>query len=248
MLLSLVYFALRWPLQALAPSGRADLEREVELLVLRHQVKVLSRGVRRPRLRRRDRMLLAAASRVLSRDRWKTFVVTPRTLLRWHRELVHRKWTYRRRGPGRPPIDPETVELIFRMARENQVGLPQDPRRTAEARRPGVRHGHPDHPSPTWSRSCPSPERPLVERVPEVPSPRDPGVRFLHCRDGVAPHLVRLVRDRARISPGPCPRRHGDPGLRLGDPAGPEPRRGGAAPGHPIPDPGPGHQVLRSFR
>ena len=119
MLLSLVYFALRWLLQALAPSGRADLEREVELLVLRHQVKVLSRGVRRPRLRRRDRMLLAAASRVLSRDRWKTFVVTPRTLLRWHRELVRRKWTYRRRGPGRPPIDPETVELIFRMAREN---------------------------------------------------------------------------------------------------------------------------------
>jgi len=64
-------------------------------------------------------MLLAAASRVLSRDRWMTFVVTPRTLLRWHRELGRRKWTYRRRGPGRPPIDPETVELILRMAREN---------------------------------------------------------------------------------------------------------------------------------
>jgi hypothetical protein len=56
MLLSLVYFALRCLLQALAPLGRGDFEREVELLVLRHQIKVLSRGVRRPPLRRRDRM------------------------------------------------------------------------------------------------------------------------------------------------------------------------------------------------
>ena len=64
-------------------------------------------------------MLLAAASRILPRERWKAFVMTPRTLLRWHRELVRRKWTYRRRGPGRPPLDRETVELIVRMAREN---------------------------------------------------------------------------------------------------------------------------------
>jgi putative transposase len=119
MLLSLVYFAVRCLLQALVPSGRADLEREVELLVLRHQLKVLSRGVRRPPLRRRDRILLAAASRVLARDRWKTFVVAPRTLLRWHRELVRRKWTYRHRQPGRPGLDPQAVELILRMAREN---------------------------------------------------------------------------------------------------------------------------------
>src|SRR6266542_3637661 len=118
-MLSLVYFALRCLLQALAPSGRADFEREVELLVLRHQLKVLSRGAGRSPFRRRDRMLLAAASRILPRDRWKTFVVTPRTLLRWHRELVRRKWTYRRRGPGRRGLDPETVELIVRLAREN---------------------------------------------------------------------------------------------------------------------------------
>ena len=119
MLLSLVYFVLRRLLHPLAPSDRSDLEREAELLVLRHQLKVLSRGVRRPLFRRRDRMLLAAASRILPRERWKAFVVTPRTLLRWHRELVRRKWTYRRRGPGRPPLDRETVELIVRMAREN---------------------------------------------------------------------------------------------------------------------------------
>jgi hypothetical protein len=65
MLLSLIYFVLRRLLRAVAPSARADLEREIELLVLRHQVQVLSRGVRRPPLRTRDRMLLAAASRIL---------------------------------------------------------------------------------------------------------------------------------------------------------------------------------------
>ena len=119
MLLSLVYFVMRCLLQVLVQSGRGDLEREVELLVLRHQLKVLSRRTRRPPFRRRDRMLLAAASRLLPRDRWRAFVVTPRTLLRWHRELIRRKWTYRRRRPGRPGLDPETVELILRMAKEN---------------------------------------------------------------------------------------------------------------------------------
>jgi hypothetical protein len=112
MLLSLVYFALRCLLQTLASSGRSDFEREVEVLVLRHQLKVLSRGSRRPPFRRRDRILPAAASRILPRERWKVFIVTPRTLLRWHQELVRRNWTYRHRRPGRPPLDPEMVELI----------------------------------------------------------------------------------------------------------------------------------------
>src|SRR6266508_5077267 len=119
MLLSLLYFVVRRLLRALAPSDRIDLEREVELLVLRHQLKVLQRGVRQPPSCRRDRMLLAAASRILPRERWRAFIVTPGTLLRWHRELVRRKWTYRRRGPGRPPLDKETVDLITRLGREN---------------------------------------------------------------------------------------------------------------------------------
>jgi putative transposase len=91
MMLSLVYFVLRRLLHAVGPSERSDLEGEAELLVLRNQLKVISRGVRRPIFRRRDRMLLAAASRILPRQRWSAFVVSPRTLLRWHRELVSRK-------------------------------------------------------------------------------------------------------------------------------------------------------------
>jgi putative transposase len=92
---------------------------QLENAVLRHQVRVLRRTVSRPELKDRDRAFLAAASRALSRDRWASFMVTPQTLLRWHRELVRRKWTYRRRGLGRPPLDPETVELITRLGGEN---------------------------------------------------------------------------------------------------------------------------------
>src|SRR5918995_4600220 len=101
-------------------TGRSSVSQlQLENAVLRHQVKVLRRSVHRPELRDRDRAILAAASRALSRERWASFMITPQTLLRWHRELVRRKWTYRRRGPGRPALDQETVELITRLAREN---------------------------------------------------------------------------------------------------------------------------------
>src|SRR5439155_8102826 len=74
----------------------------------------------RPRLRRMDRVLLAAASRLLPRDRWSSFLVTPQTLLRWHRELVRKKWTYRkRRTIGRPTLDPQIRDLIVRLGQEN---------------------------------------------------------------------------------------------------------------------------------
>jgi putative transposase len=117
MLLSLLYMALRVVLQ-LAPAGEGR-DREVETLVLRHQVTVLSRKAGRPKLRRRDRIFLAAASRILPRDRWSCFIVTPSSLLRWHRELVRRKWTYRRKTTGRPRLDPGICALAIRMAKEN---------------------------------------------------------------------------------------------------------------------------------
>jgi transposase InsO family protein len=117
MLFSLLYFLVRCLLGA---GARRPDERDIELMVLRHQVKVLQRQVARPRLNRRDRVLLAAASRAMTKTRWSSFIVRPETLLRWHRELVRKKWTHRRTGhPGRPPVDADVRDLIVRLGREN---------------------------------------------------------------------------------------------------------------------------------
>ena len=87
--------------------------------MLRHQLSVLRRQIPRPRLEPTDRALLAAISRVLPRFRWSCFLVTPETLLRWHRRLVAGAWTYPRRGQGRPPLDQDVQQLIVRLATEN---------------------------------------------------------------------------------------------------------------------------------
>src|ERR1035437_2548407 len=117
MLFSLLYMVLR-AVFCLAPAGD-QRDRELEILVLRHQVKVLKRKAGRPRLRRRDRLFLAAAAPLLPRGRWSCFIVTPATLLAWHRALVKPKWTCRRRRSGRPPLDEEICRLVVRMAKDN---------------------------------------------------------------------------------------------------------------------------------
>src|SRR5450830_1880003 len=120
---SLLYLVARALARLLVGGGQQGQDgggKDLEILVLRHQLRVLQRTAGRPKLHVIDRVLLAAASRVMPRDRWVTFLVTPATLLRWHRELVRRKWTYHRSGrPGRPPIDPEVRALILQLAREN---------------------------------------------------------------------------------------------------------------------------------
>jgi putative transposase len=98
---------------------RSERSKELEILVLRHQLHVFQRQVARPRLRPPDRLLLAAWSRSLPRPAWSPFFVSPVTLLRWHRQLVGRRWTYSRRSPGRPRTDSGISELVLRMAREN---------------------------------------------------------------------------------------------------------------------------------
>jgi transposase InsO family protein len=117
-LIALVYLLLRRLVRLVAEPPN-DLNRDVELAVLRHQLMVLRRQAGRPRLRRRDRVFMAAISRALPRARWSSFLVSPQTLLRWHRELVRRKWSFRRTVGGRPPISDEVRELILRMGREN---------------------------------------------------------------------------------------------------------------------------------
>lgn len=118
MFISITYLLLRAFLQLLTRSNAVS--RDLEIVVLRHQLQVLRRQVSRPDLRNRDRVFLAAASRFLPRERWSSFCVTPQTPLRWHRQLIKRKRTYRKAGkPGRPPLDPSVVAAVVRSARQN---------------------------------------------------------------------------------------------------------------------------------
>jgi putative transposase len=96
-MLSLIIRALT---RLLALPHADDAAKDLEILVLRHQLRVLRRKTGRPRFTTLDRVLLATASRIMPRDRWPSFLVTPQTLLRWHRELVRRKWTYRKARTG----------------------------------------------------------------------------------------------------------------------------------------------------
>jgi transposase InsO family protein len=119
MLLSFTYLAFSALLRLLASGRRDAFAKDVELLVLRHQLAVLRRQAGRPKLRPADRALLAALTRLLPDPRRHGLLVTPQTLLRWHRELVRRKWAQPRRGPGRPPVEQRVRELVLRLAREN---------------------------------------------------------------------------------------------------------------------------------
>jgi putative transposase len=115
---SFCYLVLRCVLQLVVLRPRSKQFKELEIVVLRHELAVLRRQVGRPRVTPADRMLLAAASRLLPRARWRSFFVTPTTLLRWHRSVVARRWTYGGRS-GRPPIGGEIRAWVLRLAREN---------------------------------------------------------------------------------------------------------------------------------
>jgi putative transposase len=115
---SLCYLAVRCVLQLALLRLRSEEFKELELVVLRHELSVLRRQTARPRPTAADRVFLAAASRLLPRSRWRLFFVTPTTILRWHRQLVARRWTYPGR-PGRPLIGREIRQLVLRLAREN---------------------------------------------------------------------------------------------------------------------------------
>jgi putative transposase len=86
--------------------------------VLRHEVAVLRRRIPRPTVTWSDRLFLAAASQLLPKACWRSFVITPTTLLRWHRRLVTKRWTFAR-PVGRPAMRSEIRALALRLAREN---------------------------------------------------------------------------------------------------------------------------------
>jgi putative transposase len=119
LLLSILYAVLRLLID-LASSASARLRRDVGLLALRHEVRVLRRAAKRNRWWPGDRLVLSALRRTLARSDWDRLPVRPETLLRWHRDLVRRKWAvFGRQRAGRPPLPTESRGLVRRLASEN---------------------------------------------------------------------------------------------------------------------------------
>jgi transposase InsO family protein len=118
MALSFVYLAFTRILQLYRLRRQDGDDLAIEIVMLRHEVTVLRRQVLRPALEPQDRALFAGLSRLMDRRRRGRFFVQPETLLRWHRDLVRRKWNYAHR-PGRPSIPAGTGAIVLRLAREN---------------------------------------------------------------------------------------------------------------------------------
>jgi len=136
----LAYLMFTRVLSWLALLARSDAAKDVEILVLRHEVAVLRRNNTRPRMSWLDRALLSALSKLLPPPLRQLRLVSPRTLLRWHARLVAHRWTYPHRQPGRPPTATPIRALVLRMARENPGW---------GYRRIAMRASTPPHPQPS---------------------------------------------------------------------------------------------------
>jgi putative transposase len=118
LVVSFLYLLFRRALAVASLRLRSREFKELEIVVLRHELAVLRRQVSRPRLDESDRVFLAAAGQLVGRAS-RSFFVRPDTLLGWHRRLVRRRWTYAGRRPGRPAVSEEIRELVLRLAHEN---------------------------------------------------------------------------------------------------------------------------------
>jgi hypothetical protein len=248
MLCPFVYLLACRFLDVAARRFRSELAKEVEIAVLRHRIPVLRRQVSRLDLEPADRAVLALRPRLLPRARWSAFVVTPATILGWHRDVVRRRWSYPKLG--RPPRDDEIREIVLRLARENpRWGLPADRRGASPPRRSRLPRAWCNGfcagrgwvrrrvvAGRTGRRSW-GPGLTVCWPVTSSPSRRCGCVGFL----GVVLH-------RAGCPPGASWGRHRRPEGCLGDPASPQPHHDQARQCGPVPHPRLGYHVHASVR
>jgi putative transposase len=123
MAVKLIYQMFAKLLSWMVLHAQPDTANEIEILVLRHQLAVLQRRTPRPRISWSDRAVIAALARLLPARRRRGFLITPATILRWHRHLVRRRWTSQPVRAGRPAIPAGVRALIVRLATENPVGF-----------------------------------------------------------------------------------------------------------------------------
>ena len=178
---------------------RSDTAKEIEILVLRHQLAVLQRRTPRPRISWSDRAVIAALARLLPARRRRGFLVTPATILRWHRQLVRRRWTTPHTPRGRPAIPAGVRALIVRLAAEN----PSWGYRRIHGELAGL--GYQIGASTIWTilhrgghRSRATAGRSDLGAVPPRAGPGNPRLRRLPPRHHHPAAAVRLLRHRAR--------------------------------------------------
>jgi hypothetical protein len=191
-LLSLVYLALRFVLQLLVLSFRSEEFKELEIVVLRHELAVVRRQVARPHVRPADWAFLTAASRLLPRARRRSSFVTPDTLGRWHRDLVRRRWSYPRRRSGRPELATMSANSCGPRTREPALG------QSANSAASGFASPPPASPTCPAVSAASAPEEWRVRQArsrraaPLATAP--PPARTAGCRSALAPAAPRRGR------------------------------------------------------